>query len=135
MFKKSFFWGLAAGLVTAAATIVFQQIHEYITYSSFQRVVNISSLIGISLLAGMMAAIGYFTCTKWFGKRGELIFNFAFAILTFISILVPYKTTLPLDMEFPELFPSLVIPMHFFPALAWHTLRPFFTKTVTPSAN
>jgi len=28
----------------------------------------------------------------------------------------------------PELFPGLVVPMLFFPALAWFTLKPLFIK-------
>ena len=54
--------------------------------------------------------------------------NFVFAILTFASILGPFATKLPLDVEMPELFPGLTVPMHFFPALAWFTLKPLFIK-------
>jgi hypothetical protein len=37
--------------------------------------------------------------------------------------------SLPLDIEYPELFPGLVVPMHFFPAYAFLTIYPFFKQT------
>jgi len=63
---------------------------------------------------------------KWFGNKAELIFNLAFTILSFASIIIPIAATLPLDVAYPELFPGLAVPMHFFPAMAWYTLRPLF---------
>jgi len=31
-----------------------------------------------------------------------------------------------LDVKTPELFPGLAVPMVFFPAMAWYTLKPLF---------
>jgi len=36
--------------------------------------------------------------------------------------------SLPLDIEYPEMFPGLAITMHFFPAIIFFGLYPFFTK-------
>jgi len=55
--------------------------------------------------------------------------NFIYAILSFASIIGAMDASLPLDIDFPELFPGLVVPMHFFPALAFFTFQPFFQIT------
>ncbi len=45
--------------------------------------------------------------------------------------MIPISVTLPLSIQFPELFPGLAVPMIFFPALAWYTVKPLFTNSVT----
>ena len=52
--------------------------------------------------------------------------NLVIAVLSFASIISPISMSLPLDIESPELFPGLVVPMHFFPALAFFAISPFF---------
>jgi len=128
MFKRIFYWGISAGVASAVAALIYNRVYFFITEANFSKLVNVSTLIGANLLACMLAAILYWVCLKWLPKKGELVFNFLFAILSFASIILPIAIHLPLDIQFPELFPGLTIPMHFFPALAWHTLRPFFTK-------
>ena len=61
-------------------------------------------------------------------NKGEIIFNLSFSILSFASIIIPIAAKLPLDVQNPELFPGLTVPMHFFPALGWYTLKPIFIK-------
>ena len=128
MFRRIFYWGLSAGIGSAVAALIYNRVYFFITEANFTKLVNTGSLIGSNLLACMLAAFGYWGFTKWFPRKGELVFNIVFAVLTFASILIPIAIHLPLDIQFPELFPGLTIPRHFFPALAWHTLRPLFAK-------
>jgi hypothetical protein len=72
--------------------------------------------------------LGYALLAKWLPRAGEIVFNFVFVILTFASIMGPFAAKLPLTIEAPELFPGLTVPMHFFPVLAWFTLKPLFIK-------
>jgi len=44
-------------------------------------------------------------------------------------LLGPIAVRLPTNIDTPELFPGMVIPMHFFPALAWFTLKPLFIRS------
>ena len=82
-----------------------------------------------SNLAGcLIAALGYWLLGKLLKSKTEIVFNFIFVILSFVSMLPAFAVKLPLDIASPELFPGLVIPMHFFPALAWSTLEPLFIK-------
>ena len=55
--------------------------------------------------------------------------NVLIAALSFLSILGPLSMSLPLNIKFPEMFPGLAIPMHFFPALMFFGLFPFFTNS------
>ncbi|PWU00033.1 MAG: hypothetical protein C5B52_09690 [Bacteroidetes bacterium] len=126
MFKKLFYQGICAGLLAALAAIIYNRIYIFAFETNFSKIVNLGSMIGSNLFADLLAAIGYFICLKWFKKRADVIFNFAFTILSFASIIIPMSMTLPLDIQNPEMFPGLTVPMHFFPALAWFTVKPLF---------
>jgi MFS family permease len=135
MFKRIFLQGLTAGILSAIASMIFSRIHQYVTATDFSKVVNLGTLLGINLMACLLAAIGFWILTNWLGRKGEIIFNFVFSILSFVSIIIPISAKLPLDIQFPEHFPGLTIPMHFFPALAWFTIRPIFVKDPLPVNN
>ncbi|MFK8036959.1 MAG: hypothetical protein AB8B74_01615 [Crocinitomicaceae bacterium] len=73
-------------------------------------------------------AVGYYFIYRY--NKPILIgwLNILIAILTFASIIGPITMTLPLELDFPELFPGLAVPMHFFPAMIFFGLSPFFEK-------
>jgi hypothetical protein len=128
MFKKIFFQGISAGILSAVACIIYNRIYFFATEIDFSKVINIPVLIGINLLAGMLAAAGYWVFKKLLKKNGDIFFNLTFTILSFASVIFPISVSLPLSIKNPELFPGLAVPMHFFPALAWFTIRPLFVK-------
>ena len=128
MSKKIFFHGLVAGVLSAIASIIYYRVHYFAFEVDFSKLVNIAGLLGINLLSCLFAAIGYWLIKKWFGNKGEIIFNLSFTILSFASIIIPIAAKLPLDVQNPELFPGLTVPMHFFPALAWFTIKPLFKE-------
>lgn len=126
--KRIFIHGLVSGCLAALAGVVYLNLYETFFFVSFAKIVNIGSVTGSSILGCMFMTLGYFLLEK-FNKenlRGGL--NLIITTLSFASILGPMTMSLPLDIEFPELFPGLVIPMHFFPALSFMSLHPFFTK-------
>ncbi len=126
MTKKIFWQGLVAGLLAALAAVVYNRIYFFAT-EPLSQTGRQGTLVGINLLACLVAAFGFWLLTKWSARKGEIIFNFLFSILSFASIILPISVSLPLDIQNPELFPGLTIPMHFFPALAWFTIRPVFS--------
>jgi len=126
MFRKVFFHGIIAGILSAISCIIYQRIHIYETDLDFSKVINPTTMIAASMLACLLAAVGYWAFIKMFKSRGEIIFNFVFSILSFASLIYPVSFKLPLDVQSPELFPGLAVPMHFFPAIAWYTIRPLF---------
>lgn len=128
MFKKLFFQGISAGILSAVACIIYNRIYFFATEVDFSKVVNVPVLVGINLLACLLAAAGYWVFKKLLKKNADIFFNLTFTILSFASVIFPISISLPLDIKFPELFPGLTVPMHFFPALAWFTIRPLFIK-------
>lgn len=128
MGKKIFFQGIIAGILSAVACIIYNRIYFFATEADFSKVLNTVGLIGINIGACLLAASGFWLMEKLFKKNGEIVFNLLFSILSFASIIIPISLSLPLAVKNPELFPGLSVPMHFFPALAWFTIRPLFHK-------
>jgi hypothetical protein len=127
MNKKIFFHSLIAGILAAVACIIYNRIFYIAKEEDFSKVLNPGTLILFNIAACLLAGIGYWVFTKWV-RNGEVYFNFAFSILSFASVAIPIMMTLPLEIKDPQMFPGLAVPMHFFPALAWYTLRPLFVK-------
>jgi uncharacterized membrane protein len=128
MFKKLLLLGLVSGVLAAVAALIYQKIYVNSLGADFSAIVKPVNIVIVCTLAGLLASTGYGLLTKWLPRAGEIFFNFVLVILTFASILGPFATKLPLEIEMPELFPGLTVPMHFFPALAWFTLKPLFIK-------
>lgn len=130
MFKRIFFWGLTAGILSAVTSIIYQQIHEFATYTDFRKVLSIPMIIAVNVISGMLATFAFWICIRLFKKNAELIFNILLSMGSFASIIYPlFYFKLPLDFPTPpDMFPLLAIPMHFMPAIAWFTIRPFFAK-------
>jgi H+/Cl- antiporter ClcA len=129
MFKRSLALGIVAGLLAGIAGVIYSRVYYKINESDFSRVASIVRILAASIFGGVLAAIGYTLLDKWLKGKGEIIFNLAFTLISFASLLAPIAVRLPKTIDTPELFPGLVIPMHFFPALAWFTLKPMFIRS------
>lgn len=129
MIKKDFIHGISTGILAAIAGIIYSRVYFFANEADFSCLVNLSSIIGLNLATGMVIAVVHVLFTKWFKKHAELLFNLTLSIPSFALIAVPISISLPLNMKFPELFPGLAVPMLFFPAIAWFTLNPVFSKT------
>jgi hypothetical protein len=128
MIKKIFFLSISAGIFSSVACIVYDRAYFFAFEIEFKKLVNPASLIAINMFALIIAGTGYFFIRNWFRRDHEKIFNLLFALLSFGSILAPLAISLPLSVQNPELFPGLAIPMHFFPAISWFVVKPFFLK-------
>src|SRR3569833_4319724 len=126
MFKKAFFHGLVAAVLAAIAAIIYYRIYFFATEADFSRIINVGSITGISVAVCIAATFIYVALVKWLNRTGEIIFSFLFSIISFACVMVPISVSLPLDIKTPELFPGLAVPMVFFPAVAWYTLKPLF---------
>lgn len=132
MFKKSLLLGIVSGVLAGIASIIYQKVYAASLGADFAAIAKPMNIIIATIVGGLIAATGYWLFNKWLKGHGEIIFNLLFVILSFASILSAFAFRLPVDAETPELFPGLVVPMHFFPALAWFTLKPLFIKTYEP---
>ena len=126
MFKRIFIHGLIASALTAISAILYNRIYFFATEADFSKVINYGSIIGLSVAICMIATFVNYGLVRWLGKKGEIVFNFLFSIISFACVMIPISISLPLDVKTPELFPGLAVPMVFFPAMAWYTLRPLF---------
>ncbi len=126
MSKKIFFLSICAGIFSIVACFVFNRVYIFAYGINFSKLVNTGSLAGFNLAGCLLAGMGYALLKKMLPGKGEIVFNVAFTLLSFASIVIPLGATLPTDIQNPELFPGLAIPMHFFPAIGWYTLRPMF---------
>ena len=128
MFKKALLLGILSGLLAGIAGIVYARVYYTVNEADFSRVASAIRILAASLFGGVLAAIGYAFLDRALKTKGEIVFNLLFTLLSFASLLLPIAYKLPLNLETPELFPGMVIPMHFFPALSWYTLRPIFIR-------
>jgi len=128
MFKKALTLGIVSGILAGIAGLIYAHLYYSINEADFSKVASSIRIIASSLAGGIMAAIGFTLLNKWLKRNGEIVFNLLFSILSFASLLMPIAFKLPTSLETPELFPGMVIPMHFFPALAWFTLKPLFIR-------
>ena len=129
MYKRIFIHALATSILAAIAALIYNRIYFFATMVDYSKVINVYSIFGYSIMVGMIVSLVYFLMVKWLSKRGELIFNFLFSMGSFACIMLPLSLSLPLDVKSPEMFPGLAVPMVFFPALAWFTIRPLFSHT------
>ena len=136
MSTKHLLWhGILSGLLAGLAGVIYFEIYQYLMLTEFNAVVNWGSIFGASVLGCLLMTLSYWVLSKFNLERFVGWLNVLIALLSFASILGAMNTALPLDMEFPELFPGLVVPMHFFPALSFFCIYPFFYRVVPPSMN
>jgi ABC-type branched-subunit amino acid transport system permease subunit len=128
MLNKSLFLGIVSGVLAGVAGVLYAHIYYKINEADFSMVVSPMKIVAASLVAGILAAVGYTILDRLLKRNGEIVFNFVFTIISLASLLVPIAYKLPLNLGTPDLFPGMVIPMHFFPALSWYTLKPLFIR-------
>lgn len=127
MFKKIFFHSLVAGILASIAGLIYNRIYFFATEVDFSRVLNTGSIIGLNIMVCLLAGMLYWAMVKWQKEKGEIVFNFILSIISFACVMIPISISLPLKIQMPELFPGLAVPMVFFPAMAWYTIKPLFT--------
>jgi hypothetical protein len=126
MLKKLFLLGGVSGLLAGGLSVIYSKAYAHYIGVDFSTVTTPVRIIVGSLLGGLAAAAGYALLQRLLGLRTERVFNLLFTIFSFATIMGPISTKLPLELQSPELFPWLVMPMHLFPVLGWMTLKPLF---------
>ncbi|WP_162902880.1 hypothetical protein [Taibaiella koreensis] len=127
MLRKILLHGFGAGILAAIAALVYQQIYFKSLGADFSTVISAAGIVATSVGATLLASFAYgFLFQKSLKDKAPVVFNLLLLLLSFVSIAGPFAVKLPLELEAPELFPGLTVPMHFFPALAWLALSPLF---------
>ena len=128
MLKRLLLLGVVSGVLAGIVALIYQKVYSSSVGADFSAIAKPVGIMISNIVGCLIAAVGYWILSKWLKGKTEIVFNFIFMILSFASMLPAFAAKLPLDVASPELFPGLVIPMHFFPALAWFTLEPLFIK-------
>ena len=128
MLKRLLLLGVVSGILAGIVALIYQKVYSSSVGADFSNIAKPVGIVMSNIVGCLIAALGYWILNKWLKAKTEIVFNFIFMILSFASMLPVFAAKLPLDVNAPELFPGLVIPMHFFPALAWFTLEPLFIK-------
>jgi uncharacterized membrane protein YeaQ/YmgE (transglycosylase-associated protein family) len=129
MLKRLLLLGVVSGILAGIASLIYQKVYSTSLGVDFSKIAKPVGIIISCMVGCLIAALGHWLLNKWLKNKTEIVFNFLFVILSFATIVGAFAAKLPLDTTSPELFPGMVIPMHFFPALAWLTLRPLFFNT------
>lgn len=125
--KKLLVHGVVSGLLSGIAGVVYLNIYQEALGTDYGQIINTGSIMGATVFACMLMTLAYATLIKLNKQNLRPVLNSLIAILSFASIIGPIGMSLPLTIESPELFPGLVVPMHFFPALAFFAIYPFFS--------
>lgn len=126
--KKHIFSGILAGVIAGFTGIIYSALYQKTLFVDFNQVINTYSIVGASIPSCVLMAFTYGLLDRFNKNRLRGLVNVFIVLISFVSVLGPISISLPLDLDFPELFPGLAIPMHFFPALIFFGLQPFFTK-------
>ena len=134
MFKNIFFLGLASGVLATIACVVYTSVY-------FSEIVDFSEAAGTVAVLTKCLMFTMASCFVYFGMRKIIknpnIANFAFNLLiTLVSVGLVFYILKIDDPQFKNedaqlmnvFFKGFVMPMLFFPALAWMTLKPIFIK-------
>jgi hypothetical protein len=124
--KQALIMGVAGSLLSSLASIIYLNIYKEALVVDFSKVAGISNIIAACSIGCLLMAVGYKLALKWKGIKTIGWLNILFSVFSFASIAGVMGFNLPLDTESPELFPGMIIPMHFFPILSILTIYPFF---------
>jgi hypothetical protein len=129
-FKKGIVLGITSGIVAGGVGTLYNSIYNEAFYTDFSSVLNPTGIFIASIIGCLLMGMGYVVAARL--KRPLLIpiLNVLYCILSFASIIgvLNYKFPLTMDADMIGAFPGLAIPMHFFPALSFLALVPFFWK-------
>jgi hypothetical protein len=128
--KKGLLLGVTSGIVAGGVGTLYNAIYNEAFYTDFSSVLNPTGIFIASIVGCLLMGLGYVIAARL--KRPLLIpiLNILYCILSFASIIgvLDFKFPLTMDPDTIIAFPGLAIPMHFFPALSFLALVPFFWK-------
>lgn len=118
--------GIAGSLLSSLASIIYLNIYKEALVVDFSKVAGTSNIIAACSIGCLLMALGYKLAIKWKGTKTIGWLNIVFTVFSFSTIAGVMGVSLPMEIESPELFPGMIIPMHFFPVLSILTIYPFY---------
>jgi hypothetical protein len=124
--RQTFLMGIAGSLLSSLASIVYLNIYQEAFVVDFSKIAGTTNVVAACTIGCLLITLGYKLVIGWKGTKTIGWLNIIFSVISFASIISVLGFSLPLDTKSPELFPGMVIPMHFFPLLSILIISPFF---------
>lgn len=135
MFKRTFFLALSAGILATVAAIIYSKAYFGIIVD-FSEAVPITKMVAHNMLFTMAGCFLFFGLNYIFKQKfiAEFLFNLLITLVSIGMVFVVLKAEDPVFKNedaalFIDYYKGFLMPMIFFPALSWMTLKPlFFSK-------
>lgn len=117
---------LVSSALASMTGIGYQTAYEAALHCDFSKLVNPVSISMASTIGCTLMSLGNLLLVKLKRSRYKGWYFLCIYFFSILSIMGPIGTTIPLDIQHPELFPGLIAPLHLLPALSCITLSSFF---------
>lgn len=134
MFKNIFLLAVTSSILATTACVIYSKMYASILVD-FSEGVGIVKIITNCILVAMAGCFVFFIINKIIKKEhiAEFVFNLLITMASVVTVFLVLKSN---DPEFKnedallmiDYYKGFVMPMLFFPALAWVTLKPLFIK-------
>lgn len=134
MFKQVFFLSFTSSILATIACLTYTKMYASILVD-FSEATGIVKVLSYCLLCAMLACFLYIALGKLIKKQfiAEFAFNLLVTLASIIAVFLLLKSN---DPEFKnedaqlmvDYYKGFAMPMLFFPALAWFTLKPLFVR-------
>ena len=111
-FYKSLMAGLFAGIIVTLANLIFNFIYRGITRFNPSEMVNVTSIIFVSLILSMVAGILYYLIVPYANKNAAIfiaLFIVLTVVVTYVAFHVSRSTNPNVSAQFHGLFAGIVI--------------------------
>mgnify|MGYP007107069375 CR=1 FL=1 len=135
MFKQCFFLGLAAGVLSTTVCMAYAEIYAGLGIADFSEAIPLLMVSAKCFVITMSACFVFYGLNRIFKKDyyAEFVFNLLLAGACVALVFFVFKSN---DPEFKnedammmvDYFKAFALPMVFFPALSWVTLKPLFIR-------
>lgn len=134
MFKQAFFLGIASGLLATGACLIYTGFY-FKTIADFSEAAGFLKILSMCMMFSMASCFLYVALNKMIKKAGiaEFMFNMIISMASIATVFYILKIDDPVfkneDAQIMNVFyKGFVMPMLFFPALAWYTFKPLFIR-------
>ena len=132
MFKRIFFLALISGVVATIASVTYSKAYFGIIVD-FSEVVTTTKMVAHNMLFTMAGCFLFYGLHYLIKKKNiaEFLFNMLITLLSVVMVFVVLKAEDPVFKNedaalFIDYYKGFLMPMIFFPALSWMTLKPLF---------
>jgi len=124
VFQRFVLFGVVVSIISSVVGVSYTYCSYHFLFD-FSKTLPIWKIVITYVFLGLLFSGLYFVVNEFFTTY--LIFlNIAVVLISFLSIIWPIIVNI--DEEFPEMFPSFAIPLHFIFPLFWLALFPHFFK-------